>query len=228
MQSQYTQKINVIARNGNSGVLSGISLNTASCSCDDPTGQCVMVAVQNLHSPPERWSSCSRYQLRSALSRSNNNLGRCLQNEPTTTVGEPVCGNGIRERDEVCDCGRVLVSGNTWASNELQNFSFTKECNDPCCDARTCRMAAGAQCMRGECCTSTCQFKPAGTSCRSSSRECDIEEHCSGGSSECPADVYLQDGTPCSNNQSYCFSGECKSYDKQCQYHFQSSETITV
>lgn len=101
---------------------------------------------------------------------------------------------------------------------------FLQECDDPCCNARTCRPRDGAQCTKGECCTNTCQFKAYGTRCRSSSGQCDIEEYCSGESSECPTDVYKQDGTSCNNNQAYCFSGECQTYDDQCQYHFGSSE----
>lgn len=64
--------------------------------------------------PPERWSSCSINQLRSALTRRSNNLGRCLANEPTTTVGRSLCGNGIREGNEICDCGSVEVSVNCY------------------------------------------------------------------------------------------------------------------
>ena len=60
--------------------------------------------------PPELWSSCSITQLRSALTRSENNLARCLRNDPAKTVADPVCGNGIRERDEICDCGSAQVS----------------------------------------------------------------------------------------------------------------------
>lgn len=99
-----------------------------------------------------------------------------------------------------------------------------KECDDPCCNATTCTLAAGAQCTRGECCSNECQFEAMGTTCRNASGECDIEEYCSGKSSECPEDLYLQDSSPCNNKQSYCFSGVCKTYDDQCQYHFRSSE----
>ena len=55
------------------------------------------------------FSSCSRSGLSSALTRSIKPLGRCLENEPVTTVGNPVCGNGIRERNEICDCGTPQV-----------------------------------------------------------------------------------------------------------------------
>ena len=121
-------------------------------------------------------------------------------------------------------------SGKYIVIDEIQSISpnfcnlLYKECDDPCCNATTCTLAAGAQCTRGECCTNECQFKSFGTVCRNASGLCDIEEYCSGQSSECPEDFYLQDSSPCNNNQSYCFSGMCKTYDDQCQYHFGSSE----
>ena len=155
---------------------------------------------------PEKWGSCSVNQLRNSLTRADNNLGRCLANESVTTVADPVCGNGIREGDEICVCGSP------------------EECIDPCCNARTCKPVTGAQCTKGECCTSTYQFKDYGTACRNASGQCDVEEYCSGQSSECPADVYKQDGAACNNGQAYCFSGECQTYNQQCQYHFGTSE----
>ena len=103
------------------------------------------------------------------------------------------------------------------------SLTFSQECDDPCCDAETCTLAAGAQCARGDCCSTNCQFKSSETVCRNASGDCDIEEHCSGYSGECPADVYLQDGSDCNNNQAYCFSGECKTYDAQCQELFLTS-----
>ena len=75
---------------------------TASCTCNDESHRCVMAAVSSFP-PPKKWSSCSTSRLQSALA---GERGRCLENEPTFTVGDPVCGNGIREGDEICDCGR--------------------------------------------------------------------------------------------------------------------------
>ncbi|KAG9063642.1 hypothetical protein KI688_003753 [Linnemannia hyalina] len=47
----------------------------------------------------------------------------------TTITTPPVCGNGIIEHGEECDCGSP------------------QECaKDPCCNAKTCKLNAGAQC----------------------------------------------------------------------------------
>jgi hypothetical protein len=186
------------------GHLLNLDHDSSSCTCNDESGRCIMAAVSSFPSP-EKWSSCSTSRLQSELT---GQRGRCLENEPTSTVGDPVCGNGIREGDEICDCGSE------------------GECDDPCCDAATCRPAAGAQCTKGECCTSTCQFKSPGTTCRGSSGQCDIEERCTGQSAECPSDVYIQDGSSCNNGQNYCFSGDCKTYDAQCQTHFGTSKCV--
>ena len=54
--------------------------------------------------PATSWSSCSISDLSNGLFGSRN-LQRCLRNVPPVTLGDPVCGNGIQEEGEVCDCG---------------------------------------------------------------------------------------------------------------------------
>ena len=153
-----------------------------------------------LSGPPTRWSSCSVSDLN--IGYNNYSTDTCLFNQPTTSVGDPVCGNGIREGDEICDCGSA------------------QECTDPCCDAATCQLASGAQCRAGPCCTSTCQFESYGTECRAALGECDIAEYCLGDSGECPSNEHRLDGTTCNSNTSYCYSGMCPTHDAQCQRAF--------
>ena len=50
-------------------------------------------------------------------------LGTCLDNEPLVTVADPVCGNGIRERDEICDCGTPQVRREEKGGGEMNNLS---------------------------------------------------------------------------------------------------------
>ena len=149
--------------------------------------------------PPTQWSSCSISDLNEGYGRG---LDQCLFDEPTMTVGDPVCGNGIREGDEICDCGNP------------------SECLDPCCNATTCQLASGAQCSAGACCTSTCQFVSYGTECRATTGECDIVEYCTGTSSDCPSDVHSLDGTPCDSSMGFCYAGQCPKHDDQCQLAF--------
>ncbi len=81
------------------------SLDSGNCVCTDPTSTCIMAAISG-NPPPTIWSDCSEQDLAVGYSR---NLDSCLSNEPTMTVGEPSCGNGIREGNEICDCGSPEV-----------------------------------------------------------------------------------------------------------------------
>ena len=56
---------------------------------------------------PMTWSNCSMHELQQGLEVKD--LGRCLTNEPVAIVADPLCGNGIREMDEDCDCGNQEV-----------------------------------------------------------------------------------------------------------------------
>ena len=158
--------------------------------------------------PATEWSSCSISDIKEGFKKYS--LDRCLFNEPSMMVGDHVCGNGIREGSEICDCGS------------------RQECTDPCCNPDTCQLADGAQCSAGPCCTNSCQFVSYGTQCRAASGECDIAEYCPGDSSECPKDDHKPNGIPCNNSSGYCFKGECPTHDSQCQLAFSKFMTTRV
>ena len=64
-----------------------------------------MSALIYLNDPAQTWSSCSADTLNSVISRTENNLARCLHNTPDNILGSAVCGDGIVQGDELCDCG---------------------------------------------------------------------------------------------------------------------------
>src|SRR5262245_18165652 len=49
----------------------------------------------------------------------------------------------------------------------------------------------------GDCCSATCQFEPAGTTCRPAAGLCDLAEVCTGSSPTCPAQVLRAANTEC-------------------------------
>lgn len=127
----------------------------------------------------------------------------CLtMNSGVQTITEAVCGNGIVESGEECDCGG------------------TEGCsNNSCCDATTCKFKNGAVCddTNQDCC-SNCQFAPSTKVCRTSNGECDPEETCTGTSGTCPSDEVKKDGTSCGEGGGKkCASGQCTSRDEQCR-----------
>lgn len=119
------------------------------------------------------------------------------------------CGNSIVEEGEDCDCGSI------------------DNCHqvDPCCDPITCKLTKEAQCASGPCCES-CQLKERGVICREALNECDLPEHCSGDSGDCPGNVFKKNGSPCGEGTGYCFNGVCPTLTLQCEYIWGYGMTI--
>lgn len=158
-----------------------------------------------------QWSVCSKEYYRSLL-KTYPVLQICLQNVPVP-YSEGVCGDGVRDSGEDCDCGSTAPNG----------------CDgiDECCDARTCRLKTGSsyQCSDQQPCCSGCKFIPKDFNrlCRSSRHAtCDQAEYCDGEQGDCPVDVYASAGTACSvshNSGTYsglCYKGTCPTLDGFC------------
>ncbi|NXT31724.1 ADAM8 protein, partial [Pelecanoides urinatrix] len=172
--------------------------DVAGCRCPVPKagGGCVMAASVGLVYP-KLFSRCSEQDMWQFLGDPRTS---CLLNVPRADelYGGPVCGNQFVERGEQCDCGTP------------------EECSDRCCNATTCQLREGAECARGDCCQD-CKVKAAGALCRASKNDCDLPEHCTGLSAECPEDVFQENGISCQNGNGYCYNGACPSHGEQCR-----------
>ena len=169
-----------------------------------------------------QWSDCSVNRFGEEFERHRYDL--CLGNQPSHSVGQTECGNGILEENEVCDCGSP------------------SECIDPYCNVNTCQLIAGADCSlsQGPCCTDQCQIASASTICRQPISNCDYVELCTGNSVQCPEDQHYLDGGHCVDKfglSAYCFSGDCPTHESQCQatwdrcahkYGIQNYEKVTI
>ncbi|KAF9366302.1 hypothetical protein BGX34_004489 [Mortierella sp. NVP85] len=192
-------------------------------SCPSTAGQCCPLSASTcdagaryIMNPSEQtatkvFSPCSIKSICSTIASSS---GQCLKPPGSlTTQEEGICGNGLKEAGEDCDCGSA------------------EECEaDPCCDGATCKFKGNAICddLNDECCQN-CQLRPAGQVCRQAISECDIQEVCTGTSPKCPPDVRVENLTPCkgANNATglQCANGVCTSRDLQCKQ--QEREGIT-
>ncbi|ORX67217.1 hypothetical protein DL89DRAFT_269638 [Linderina pennispora] len=112
---------------------------------------------------------------------------QCLQDPGGRSIlATAMCGNGIKESGEECDCGY---------QRGMQER--------PCADAN-------------DLCCNQCKIRPKDSVCRAKYSECDIAEVCDGQSPTCPDDRHVKDGTGCSNGSLKCASGQCTSRDAQC------------
>ncbi|XP_034537236.1 disintegrin and metalloproteinase domain-containing protein 8a [Notolabrus celidotus] len=176
----------------------GLSHDNENCVCGSSITKkgCIMSESVGFVYPKE-FSSCSQQQLSKFLDEVDP---ACLLDSPSTdrVYGGPVCGNAFLEPGEECDCGKA------------------EECKNPCCNATTCKLKAGAACAEGECCHN-CQLKPTGSVCRPKTGDCDLTEYCTGFSASCPADAYTQNGRSCSRGKGYCYNGQCPSRQEHCK-----------
>ncbi|KAJ2726450.1 hypothetical protein GGI07_000588 [Coemansia sp. Benny D115] len=175
---------------------------TECCPCGDGSNcDCKGRYIMNPTSPvsSDDFSPCS---IRNMCATIKTTGIKCLQDPgKRSTLSSNMCGNGIKEKGEECDCG---------TSDECKN--------DPCCDASTCKLKAGAQCAdANDLCCKQCKIVPKNTVCRPQYSECDVQEVCDGESSECPPDSHVKDGASCGKSSGLeCASGQCTSRDAQC------------
>ncbi|XP_037382007.1 disintegrin and metalloproteinase domain-containing protein 18-like isoform X2 [Talpa occidentalis] len=168
------------------------------CYC--PSDICIMNHEAVYSSGIKIFSNCSVKDYRHFVSKLEAKCLQKLSNIQPFYQNQPVCGNGILEPKEECDCGR----------EEECQFKM-------CCDYNTCKLIGSAKCGSGPCCTSKCEISVAGTPCRKSiDEECDFTEYCNGNSSNCVPDTYALNGKSCSLGTAYCYNGQCQTTDNQC------------
>uniref|UniRef100_A0A8C6LL07 ADAM metallopeptidase domain 22 n=1 Tax=Nothobranchius furzeri TaxID=105023 RepID=A0A8C6LL07_NOTFU len=177
----------------NIGIFSDKKRILSECTCDDKWAGCIM-DVSGIHLP-KKFSECNVEEYHNFL---NSGGGVCLFNKPQKLLNPSECGNGFVEPGEECDCGNAA--------------ECAKEGGN-CC--KNCTLTKGSNCSNGLCCKN-CQLM--GVVCRDAVNDCDIPEHCTGNSSQCPPNVHKMDGYTCEKDQGRCFNGRCKTKDTQCKY----------
>ncbi len=72
-----------------------------------------------------------------------------MLNKPNQLAQFGLCGNGVLDDGEDCDCG---------SPDDCAKI-------DPCCDPVTCRLKREAQCSAGPCCDDNCRVSEQSTAC---------------------------------------------------------------
>ncbi|GAB1293054.1 Disintegrin and metalloproteinase domain-containing protein 18 [Apodemus speciosus] len=168
------------------------------CSC--PRAPCIMQQRALSSSGMKTFSNCSLHDYMHYASKFDMKCLSDLSNVHILQPKQAVCGDGIMEAGEECDCGNKT------------------ECQfKECCDHETCRLKGSARCGSGACCTPTCELSAAGTPCRKAvDPECDFTEYCDGTSSHCVPDTFALNGHLCRLGSAYCYNGRCQALNDQC------------
>ncbi|CAL1673863.1 unnamed protein product [Lasius platythorax] len=141
-----------------------------------------------------RFSPCSLNAINPVLNSKARSPKGCFT-EPQVSL----CGNGVVEEDEECDCG------------------WEEDCRDSCCfpqrryppaEQTPCTLTPGSVCSpsQGPCCTVECNLR-FGDKCRDDNG-CRDASFCDGRTPYCPPSINKPNKTIC-NRELVCFMGEC-------------------
>ncbi|XP_057692077.1 disintegrin and metalloproteinase domain-containing protein 10-like [Corythoichthys intestinalis] len=137
-----------------------------------------------------KFSICSVRNISQVLEKKRSN---CF-----VESGQPICGNGLVEPGEECDCG------------------YSDQCRDQCCydanqaDNKKCKLKPNKVCSpsQGPCCTAECSYKGRNEKCRDES-ECAHQGMCNGVSPQCPSSEPKANFTACHGETQVCLNGGC-------------------
>lgn len=141
-----------------------------------------------------QFSPCSLKSVKNVLTIKARGGAGCF-----TEPKEALCGNGVVEDGEECDCG------------------WEEDCEEECCwpqrtqalpNQTPCTLRPTKVCSptQGPCCTNDCSFK-LGDKCRDDNG-CREESFCDGTASICPYSELKANKTVC-NKEFVCYKGEC-------------------
>ncbi|XP_034131456.1 uncharacterized protein LOC117585829 isoform X2 [Drosophila guanche] len=141
-----------------------------------------------------KFSTCSLKSIEPVLNAKARSMKGCFT-EPQSSI----CGNGVVEPGEQCDCG------------------WEEDCKDSCCfpmsrqpriDETPCTLTPHARCSpsQGPCCTTDCKLK-FGDKCRDDNG-CRDPSFCDGRVPQCPPSVNKPNKTIC-NKEFVCYMGDC-------------------
>ncbi|XP_076394943.1 disintegrin and metalloproteinase domain-containing protein 10 isoform X8 [Megachile rotundata] len=141
-----------------------------------------------------RFSPCSLSAINPVLNSKARSPKGCFT-EPQVSL----CGNGVVEEGEECDCG------------------WEEDCRDSCCFPQRryppagetpCTLTPGSICSpsQGPCCTAECNLR-FGDKCRDDNG-CRDASFCDGRTPYCPPSINKPNKTIC-NREFVCFMGEC-------------------
>ncbi|XP_031247085.1 disintegrin and metalloproteinase domain-containing protein 5-like [Mastomys coucha] len=124
----------------------GLTYDTENCHCIGDV--CLMTPEAIYSGGMKEFSTCSLDDFKYLSTQQE--LG-CLQDLPLerqkkTRRPRRICGNGVMEMNEQCDCGT------------LKNCTHKK-----CCDPMSCRLKPKALCGSGECCSQDCTVVKSGS-----------------------------------------------------------------
>lgn len=141
-----------------------------------------------------KFSPCSLRQINSVLNSKARDSKGCF-----TEPQKAICGNGVVEIGEECDCG--------WEEDCDESCCFPMK-NNPKKYQTPCTLRPNKVCSpsQGPCCTHDCRMK-MGDKCRDDNG-CRDSSFCNGRGPECPPSTNKPNKTIC-NKEFVCYKGEC-------------------